>query len=99
MSPLPRKRDKYVPHWLKPAEMARFGFEWAAESGPDGQAPRVQVTRVSQIKRRRGLWRILSVITAKQQVYLYITPTGMIRVFDGVGGEYKLQPKEAKHGS
>jgi hypothetical protein len=76
----------------------RFGFDWPEQNEripPPGLAenikgPRVQVTRTGQVYRgKRGTWRILQILTARQTLHVYVTPSGMCRVFDKNGVEWK----------
>lgn len=66
---------------MTPSEVERYGFSWPEKAEP--KACQVNVTRVASIKRRNGENRIVSVETPKDQIAVYITPTGKIRVFKG----------------
>lgn len=65
---------------LKPVSFAEipYGFQWGA----------AKVTRVASDERRG--WAVLSVKTPKQELQLYVTKTGKIRVHDPDGEWFRL---------
>lgn len=85
---------------LSPQEASRFGFDWPPERGykvgdtfPPLEpqhliGPHIQVTRASTIDHgKKGVWRVLNVRTEKQELDIYVSPTGMMRVFKKGHGE------------
>jgi hypothetical protein len=50
----------------------------------------VEYDETGQVYRgKRGTWRILQILTARQTLHVYVTPSGMCRVFDKNGVEWK----------
>jgi hypothetical protein len=45
------------------------------------------------IKRSNGEYRVLQVLTERTEIYLYVSPTGRVRVFEDGKGEMKHEPK------
>ena len=65
-------------------DIDKFGFEWPAVDAmqePPYRASAIQVARVAAIQRSNGLYRMLEATTPNDQVTLYISPTGRIRIF------------------
>lgn len=65
--------------------ITRYGFVWPDRSG-EGQD--VTVTRVAQIKRSNGCYKILEVASTAagdklHAVEVYVSPMGRLRVFKG----------------
>jgi len=66
--------------WVDPNMGDKYGFYWP--SGPKN-GPAINVTRAAEIKRRpsdRGVYRVITVETEKDQLDVTITPGGKIRV-------------------
>jgi hypothetical protein len=85
-----------VAPFLDAEEARRFGFDWPSiyyTFLPGGKlrkerGARVQVTRVSAIDRgKKGVFRVLAVKTEREELNIYITPTGKLRVFKAGHGE------------
>lgn len=60
---------------LSPEQAAQFGFEWRAD---DVAAAPVQVTRLTELPAGR---RVVGIATARAGIEVYVTRTGLIRVF------------------
>ena len=61
-------------------EIGKYGFQW----GVGEKDALVQVSRAASIERgKRGVFKVIDVVTRRQSIAVYISPTGMIRVFKG----------------
>ena len=69
-------------------EARRFGMDLPATERP--RRGHVQVTYAASIPRttRGGETRILQVVTERQAIAVYVSPTGRLRVFDDQRGEW-----------
>lgn len=79
---------------IDPQEASRFGFDWPSVVHPCLQfdeGAHVQVVRTTSINRgKRGVWRVLTVKTERDELDIYVTPTGKTRVFRKGKGELKI---------
>ena len=79
---------------LSADEANRFGFDWPSDrvfkvgdkvppfEPQHKQGAHVQVTRTSTIDRgKKGVWRVLTIKTERDELNIYIAPKGGMRVF------------------
>ncbi len=70
-----RKKTKFIDD----GGVDRYGFEWPSR---DERETRIQVVRTASIDHgERGRTRVIAVVTARQAIDVYVSPTGVIRVF------------------
>jgi hypothetical protein len=65
-----------------------YGFDWPPHPGivkipgmEKNAGAHIQVLRTASIDRSNGLYRVFQVTTERDQINVYVSPTGKIRIF------------------